>query len=99
MSLAKALNVEKNIKFIGHRKNVYQYINKSICVIVSSLWEDPGFVMIEAAALKKTVISSDCPSGPKEFFDNGKSGFLFKNNNIKSLISAFTKFMSTDKKR
>ena len=99
LSLAKKLNVEKNIKFLGHKKNVFQYINKSLCVIVSSLWEDPGFVMIESAALKKTVISSDCPSGPKEFFDNGKSGFLFKNNNIKSLISTFDQFMGADKKK
>ena len=42
--------------------------------------------MIEASALKKTVICSNCPSGPKEFFKNGKNGFLFKNNNSKSLI-------------
>ncbi|WP_440653639.1 glycosyltransferase [Candidatus Pelagibacter sp. HIMB1506] len=99
MNLAKKLNVEKSIKFLGHKKKVYQYINKSVCVIVSSLWEDPGFVMIESAALKKIVISSDCPSGPREFFNNGKSGFLFKNNNIKSLISTFDEFMSTDKKK
>ena len=29
--------------------------------------EDPGFVMIEAAAVDTFVISSDCSSGPKEF--------------------------------
>ena len=27
--------------------------------ILSSLWEDPGFVMIEASALKKIVINTD----------------------------------------
>ena len=40
---------------------------------------------MDASALKKIVINSDCPSGPKEFFRQGKSGFLFKNESIDSL--------------
>ena len=55
--------------------------------------------MIEASALKKTVICSNCPSGPKEFFKNGKNGFLFKNNNSKSLIKVFNNFMNSNKKK
>ena len=55
--------------------------------------------MIEASALKKTVISSDCPSGPKEFFDNGRTGFLFKNNNAESLVNNFNRFMNTKKNK
>ena len=55
--------------------------------------------MIESSALKKIVISSNCPSGPKEFFNNGKTGFLFKNNNVESLINIFDKFMKSKKKK
>ena len=55
--------------------------------------------MIEASALKKIVINSNCPSGPKEFFNNGKNGFLFQNNNTESLIKTFDKFMQTEKKK
>ena len=54
--------------------------------------------MIEASSLKKIVINSNCPSGPKEFFKNGKNGFLFKNNNSTSLINTFDRFMSSKKK-
>ena len=66
---------------------------------MTSLWEDPGFVMIEASALNKIVITSNCPSGPKEFFNNGKTGFLFKNDNIKSLINTFDRFMLEKKNK
>ena len=66
---------------------------------MTSLWEDPGFVMIEASALKKIVINSNCPSGPKEFFKNGKTGFLFKNGSKQSLINTFNKFMITKKEK
>ncbi len=93
------MNLEKKIKFLGHVDNPYPYIKSSLCVMITSLWEDPGFVMIEASALKKTVICSNCPSGPKEFFDNGKNGFLFKNNNGQSLINTFDKFMTSNPKK
>ena len=95
----KLLKLKDKVKLIGHSNNVYEYIQSSLCVIVSSLWEDPGFVMIEASALKKIVINSNCPSGPKEFFNNGKTGFLFQNNNTESLIKTFDKFMQTKKKK
>ena len=95
----KLLGLNDKVSLKGYSKKVNKYIQGSLCVIVSSLWEDPGFVMIEASALKKIVISSDCPSGPKEFFENGKTGFLFKNNNAKSLINIFEKFMNTKKNK
>ena len=34
--------------------------------ILSSLWEDPGFVLIEAMC-NLFIISSDCKNGPVEF--------------------------------
>ena len=99
INLAKDLNIEKKIRFLGHVNSSYEYIKESLCVIVTSLWEDPGFVMIEASALNKIVITSNCPSGPKEFFNNGKTGFLFKNDNIKSLINTFDRFMVEKKNK
>ena len=96
-SLAKQHHLEKKIFFKNHSKDPYKFIKKSICVIVSSLWEDPGFVMIEASALKKNIICSNCPNGPKEFFKNGKNNLLFENDNLKSLISTFEKLMTIKK--
>ncbi len=97
--LSRNLKIEKKIIFLGHVMEPYQYIKNALCVCISSLWEDPGFVMIESAALKKIVICSDCKSGPKEFFENGNTGFLFKNNNSKDLIRVFNKFINTEKKQ
>ena len=96
-NLIEELNLKTKIKFLGHIDSPYEYIKGSLCVLVTSLWEDPGFVMIEASALKKIVISSNCPSGPKEFYKNGATGFLFQNNNRLSLINTFNKFMSSKK--
>ena len=96
--LVKQLNLYKKVLFLGHIKDPSNLIKNSLCIIVSSLWEDPGFVMIEGSSQKKVVICSDCPNGPREFFNNGKSGFLFKNNSSKSLIQNFEKFLNTNHK-
>ena len=85
-------NFSKNIKLLGYKKNVIKYMNKAKAVIVPSLWEDPGFVMVEAGFNLVPLIVSDCPSGPKEFIDKDKNGYLFNLNNKKSLIFKINKF-------
>jgi glycosyltransferase involved in cell wall biosynthesis len=49
--------------------------------------------MIESASLKKIIISSDCPNGPKEFLEKSEAGYLFKNNNKNEFIKTFNKFI------
>ena len=44
--------------------------------------------------MKKFIISSDCPTGPREILKNGDAGFLFKNNNHKDLKNNILKFIS-----
>ena len=73
-------------------------MNKASCLVSTSLWEDPGFVMVEAAALNLSVISSDCPSGPKEILLNGQAGYLFKSNNSENFIKIFREFYLEEKK-
>ena len=92
------LKLQNQVKILNYKKNIFKFIQESKAVLISSLWEDPGFVMIEAAHLNKTIISSDCPSGPKEFLNEGKGGFLFKSNNSASLLRALQKFKKTRQK-
>lgn len=98
INYAEDLGISEVVFFMGNVENVYEYISKSICVISTSLWEDPGFVMIEAAILKKIIISSDCPNGPKEFIGENEAGYLFKNNNIKDLIDKINLFLKESNK-
>ena len=51
--LIKKNNMEKNIFLLGFKKNVYNYINNCEAIISVAKYEDPGFVLIEAAYLKK----------------------------------------------
>ncbi len=73
-------NISGNVKLCGYTDNIYKQMLSSKAFIMSSLWEDPGFVMIESALCNLFIISSDCKNGPKEFLLNGKAGFIFKSN-------------------
>ena len=79
---------------MGYNENLYEYMKKSEAFILSSLWEDPGFVLIEAAFNNSFVISSDCKNGPKEFLQNGKAGILFESNKDNALFDALTNYIS-----
>lgn len=80
-SLAKKYHIEKKIFLIGHQENVYKYFYNCQCFVLPSLWEDPGFVLIEAAFCRANIISSNCLNGPKDFFDNKRFGYVFDLNN------------------
>ena len=92
--LVKELNLEKDVFFLGFKNNIFNYLQISDCLISTALWEDPGFTLIESGILNKIVISSNCPNGPIELF-NDNNGYLFNNNDKTSLVNAFIKYKDT----
>ncbi len=92
ITLVKRKNLADKIFLMGHSENLYYYIKNSQAFILSSLWEEPGFVLIEAAMCNSYIISSDCNNGPYEFLNGGNSGTLFKNNEKNALNDALIKF-------
>ena len=84
---------------LGFKKDIYSFMKYSEIFILSSLWEEVGFVMVEAAICNSYIISSDCPNGPKEFLNNGKNGILFKNNSKEGLFKSLIHYCSLDKKK
>ncbi len=99
-------NLEKKIKkndlqnkvyLLGHKKNIFEYMKKSEIFILSSLWEEVGFAMVEAAMNNCYLICSDCPNGPSEFLNYGKNGILFQNNLQNSLYEHLVNFKKLGK--
>ena len=81
----KKNNLNKIIKILNFEKNPYTVINECDIFILSSTFEGLPNVLLEAASLRKLIISSDCRTGPKEILQSGKGGLLFKVKNFKEL--------------
>ncbi len=97
LSIIKKKGIENKVFLLGHKNNIYSYMRKCSAFVLSSLWEEVGFVIVEAALCNSFVISSNCPNGPNEFLDNGKKGILFESNKEKALFNSLKIFSSLDK--
>lgn len=74
---------------LNYQNNVINYIYKAKFLVSTSLWEDPGFVLFEAAINNVSILSSDCPSGPREFLAKQKNGLLFRVNDFEDFEEKF----------
>jgi glycosyltransferase involved in cell wall biosynthesis len=92
-NLIRSKKLDKKVKLVGFKKDVSKLYKNNDCFILTSLWEDPGFVLVEAASHSIPIITSNCESGPKEISNNGQNMFLFKNNNKKDFLKKFDLFM------
>ena len=98
LNYIKKNKLSKFVKIIKFQNNPYKYIQKSNLFILSSLYEGLPNVLLEAMSLKKFVISSDCPTGPKEILKNGKYGILFNPGDKKDLSSKIMNYHNHKKK-
>lgn len=84
---------------LGRVENILRYMKDADAFILSSKWEEMGFVIIEAALTNLYIISSNCPNGPSEFLNYGKNGLLFENNKLNALYERFLMFQRLSKEK
>ena len=77
-NMINELGLSEDILMLGQKKNPYIWMKHSKLFVHSSKYEGLPTVLIEAMILGKIVVSSECPTGPREILDNGNSGFLVK---------------------
>lgn len=96
--IIKIKKLDKAVFLLGRVPNVFQFMKNSNALILSSKWEEMGFVIIEAALSNLYIISSNCPNGPSEFLNFGKNGILFENGKENALFEGMIKFNNLDNK-
>lgn len=92
LNYIKRKKLSKNIKIINFQNNPYKYIKKSNLFILTSLYEGLPNVMLEAMTLKKFIISSNCPTGPREILKNGSLGYMFQPKDSVALSKLILRF-------
>ena len=100
LELSQKLNILDKIFTIDYTNNVHFFMNKSKAFVLTSLWEDPGFVLVESGYNNCQVISSNCPNGPLEIVGND-GGYLFDSNSKDSFINTIKSYLndSNEKKQ
>jgi len=68
--------LQNEVVLVGFDSNPYKWLSKCTVFAMSSISEGFGNVLVEAIALGKTVVSTNCPSGPAEILQNGELGYL-----------------------
>ncbi|GLI55167.1 glycosyl transferase [Propionigenium maris DSM 9537] len=71
------LDLEGKAILMGGVENPYPWLKKAKLFVHSSKYEGLPTVLIEAMILGKGVVSSDCPTGPREILRDGSCGVLY----------------------
>ena len=87
-ALVKELGLEQDVSLPGFVMNPYAYMARASVFVLSSRWEGLPTVLIEALCCGSPVVSTDCPSGPREILRHGKYGPLVPVANADALARA-----------
>ena len=89
----RRLQLDERIILTGNMDNPFPLIKNASVVVLSSKWEGFGLVLLEALVLQKQIVSTDCPSGPREILDHGKYGLLVPVNNPEKLAEGISRII------
>ncbi len=75
-ALARELGIRDDVELPGFVENPYAYMSRAALFVLSSRWEGLPTVLIEALYCGARLVSTDCPSGPREILRQGHLGTL-----------------------
>ncbi|RLM95057.1 glycosyltransferase [Haloarcula sp. Atlit-7R] len=82
------LGLSDVVSLPGFVDNPYRYMTKSDVFLLSSQYEGLPTVLIECLAVGCPVVSTDCPSGPREILSDGEHGTLVPIDDMDGLANA-----------
>ena len=75
-----------------------KYIESSI-LLMTSLYEPFGLVLVEAMSCGLPVVAFNCPYGPADIIHNGKDGYLVEDRNIDAYSKCVCQLMENEQLR
>lgn len=85
-ALAGRIDLSESVTFLGRRENACDYMRACDLYVSASTIEGMPFNLIEAMGCGKTVLASRV-KGHKDLVEDGKSGYLFKLDDMDDFVS------------
>ena len=97
--LIKDLGVEADVDLPGFIDNPFAWMVRASVFVLVSAWEGFSNVLLEGLACGCTVVSTDCPSGPREILADGAFGHLVAVGDDAALAEAIMAALSAPSQR
>ena len=92
--MIRQLQLEDEVLLLGFMQNPFPWMANAQLIVHSAKFEGLPTVLIESLMLEKLIISSDCPTGPREILKNGKAGVLVPVGNHLLFADAIQRLLS-----
>ena len=92
--LCAELEVSDSVEMPGHSLNPYPDIRAADVFVSASRCEGFSMVLAEAMALGVPIVSTDCPSGPREVLDNGRCGVMVPSEDASALAAGLARVLA-----
>lgn len=95
----KELKLEGRVVIHEPTKNIYDEYKRSEMLVLCSEHEASPLVLVEAMACAVPCVSLDCPNGPREIIEDGETGLLANDGDVKDLSKKIEWFITHEKER
>ena len=95
-ALIRKKKLSRKIKMVGWKNNSSSWVAKSDIFVLSSKREGFPYVMLDALAQGRPVISTNAPFGPKEILQGGKYGVLVPVGDADRLAAAMESLLTNN---
>ena len=92
---AKGRGVADRVKFPGFQTDLSAFYASADVFALASWREGFGNVIVEAMNHGLKVVSTDCPTGPREILDDGKFGRLTQPGDVEQMATALAEMLTT----
>jgi glycosyltransferase involved in cell wall biosynthesis len=92
--LVRDLGLTERVALPGAVRGIEHEMARASVFALSSRFEGFPMVLLEAMSMGLAIVSFDCPTGPRELLDDGRSGILVPEGDVDALAAALERVVA-----
>jgi glycosyltransferase involved in cell wall biosynthesis len=95
----RSLDLVGQVRLCGYTADLYDVLSQASVFAMSSRAEGFPMVLIEAMSVGLPAVAFDCPRGPGEIIDSGRTGFLVRDGDVAGLTHGLRRLVENEELR